>query len=87
MALRANMSVEKPLTLNSAAVSALSFEGFYSHHWLSHGIPSLSPSILVSGQCSMKYVASAQDVICEQWVRPSHLKDKAFSVAELLPLP
>jgi hypothetical protein len=33
------------------------------HHCLSHGTPSLSPSIPVSGQCSMKYVASAQEVI------------------------
>jgi hypothetical protein len=38
-------------------------EGSHLHHWLSQGTPSLSPSILVSGQCLMKYVASAQDVI------------------------
>jgi hypothetical protein len=28
----------------------------------------------------MKYVASAQDVICEQWIRPSHVNDEALSV-------
>ena len=35
----------------------------YLHHCLSHGTPSLFPSILVLGQCSMKYVASSQEVI------------------------
>ena len=31
----------------------------------------MSPSILVPGQLRRKKVASAQEVICEQWVRPS----------------
>ncbi len=43
------------------------------HHCISHGTPSLSPSILVPGQFLKKNVASAHEVICEQWVRPSHL--------------
>ena len=36
------------------------------HHWDSHGTPSPSPSIWVFGQFLRKYVASAQEVICEQ---------------------
>src|SRR5690606_33624327 len=43
------------------------------HPCVSHGTPSLSPSILVPGQCLMKYVASAHERMCEQCVRPSHL--------------
>jgi len=35
-------------------------------------MPSLFPSIWVPGQFLRKYVASAQEVICEQCVRPSH---------------
>ena len=46
----------------------------YLHHWLSHGMPSLSPSIFVPGQFFRKNVASAHEDICEQWMRPSHLK-------------
>ena len=42
------------------------------HHCRSQGTPSLFPSILVFGQLRRKYLASAHDVICEQWVRPSH---------------
>jgi hypothetical protein len=57
----------------------------YLHHWLSHGTPSLFPSILVLAQCSMKYVASAQDVICEQCVRPSQLNAAALAVAGIEP--
>jgi hypothetical protein len=49
------------------------------HHCCSHGTPSPLPSILVRGQCSTKKVASAQDVICEQWVRPSHLNGDGSS--------
>ena len=43
----------------------------YLHSWVSQGTPSLSPSILVPGQFFKKYVASAQEVICEQCCRPS----------------
>src|SRR5690606_15301938 len=42
------------------------------HHCRSQGSPSLFPSIFVFGQLRRKYSASAHDVICEQWVRPSH---------------
>ena len=45
--------------------------GGYLHHCFSHGMPSLLPSILVPGQLLRKKFASAQEVICEQWVRPS----------------
>ena len=45
----------------------------YLHHCFSQGMPSLLPSIFVPGQFCRKYVASAQDVICEQYFRPSHL--------------
>ncbi len=44
------------------------------HHCCSQGTPSLFPSIFAPGQLRRKNVASAQDVICEQRVRPSHLK-------------
>ena len=44
------------------------------HHCRSHGIPSPSPSILVFGQCRMKYFASSHERMWEQCVRPSHLK-------------
>ena len=44
------------------------------HHCDSHGTPSPSPSILVFGQFRKKKEASAQDVISEQLVRPSHWK-------------
>lgn len=44
------------------------------HHCRSQGTPSLLPSMRTSGQFRRKNVASAQDVICEQWVRPSQLK-------------
>jgi len=44
------------------------------HHCCSHGTPSWLPSIWTLGQLRRKYVASAQDVICEQWVRPSQWK-------------
>src|SRR5690606_42013787 len=36
------------------------------------GSPSWLPSIVTFGQLRRKYSASAHDVICEQWVRPSH---------------
>ena len=42
------------------------FENRLVHHWDSHGTPSPSPSIWVFGQFLRKYVASAQEVICEQ---------------------
>jgi hypothetical protein len=45
----------------------------YLHHCFSHGTPSLFPSIFTPGQFLRKNVASAQEVICEQRVRPSHL--------------
>ena len=45
----------------------------YLHHCFSQGIPSLFPSILTPGQFCKKKVASWQDVIWEQCVRPSHL--------------
>lgn len=51
------------------------------HHCLSQGIPSLSPSIFTPGQFRRKNVASAQDVIWVQWVRPSHLNDGAALAA------
>ncbi|HJT26362.1 MAG TPA: hypothetical protein VJ784_03045 [Pyrinomonadaceae bacterium] len=41
------------------------------HHCCSQGTPSLSPSICVPGQFLRKNIASSQDVICEQRVRPS----------------
>jgi hypothetical protein len=51
--------------------------GFYDfdhlHHCFSQGMPSLFPSILTPGQFCKKKVASWQDVIWEQYVRPSHL--------------
>jgi hypothetical protein len=47
----------------------------YLHHCCSHGTPSWFPSIFTPGQFRRKNVASSQDVICEQYVRPSHLKD------------
>src|SRR5574343_1569180 len=45
----------------------------YLHHCRSQGMPSLLPSILVPGQCCRNQVASSQDVICEQCVRPSQV--------------
>ena len=42
-----------------------------THHCFSQGTPSWFPSISTPGQFLKKYVASWQDVICEQWVRPS----------------
>lgn len=45
---------------------------FQWHHCLSQGTPSLFPSIFVPGQFSKKNVASSQEVMCEQWVLPSH---------------
>ncbi len=45
----------------------------YLHHCFSQGMPSLFPSILTPGQFCKKKVASWQDVIWEQYVRPSHL--------------
>lgn len=50
------------------------------HHWLSHGTPSLLPSICVPGQLRRKYFASAQERICEQCVRPSQPKVSAPSL-------
>ena len=51
-------------------------QGFrYLHHCFSHGMPSLFPSIFTPGQFFKKNVASAQEVICEQYVLPSHLND------------
>ena len=44
----------------------------YLHHCFSQGMPSLFPSILTPGQFCKKKVASWQDVIWEQCVRPSH---------------
>jgi hypothetical protein len=46
---------------------------FQRHHCFSHGIPSPSPSICTFGQLFRKNFASSQEVICEQWVRPSQL--------------
>jgi len=40
-------------------------------------MPFPSPSIVTPGQWARKYLASAQDVICEQVLRPSHLNDGA----------
>lgn len=36
------------------------------HHCFSQGIPFLSPSIFTPGQLARKYLASAQELICEQ---------------------
>jgi hypothetical protein len=47
--------------------------GYCLHHCCSHGIPSWFPSIFTPGQFFRKNVASAHEVICEQYVRPSHL--------------
>jgi hypothetical protein len=52
----------------------------YLHHCFSHGTPSPFPSIFVPGQFFKKYVASAQDVICEQYVLPSHLNSLLAAV-------
>jgi len=56
----------------------------YLHHCCSHGMPSLFPSIFTPGQFFKKKVASAHEVICEQYVLPSHLKedDDAISLDE-----
>lgn len=48
---------------------------YLPHHCRSQGKPSLSPSISTPGQLPRKKAASSQDVICEQWMRPSHLND------------
>ena len=40
--------------------------GYLLHHCLSHGTPSLFPSIRTPGQFVRKNVASSQEVICEQ---------------------
>jgi len=47
-------------------------------------MPSLFPSIFTPGQFFKKKVASAHEVICEQYVLPSHLKedDDAISLDE-----
>ena len=55
----------------------------YLHHCDSQGIPSLFPSIFVPGQFFRKNVASAQEVICEQCVRPSHLYDERLELSGL----
>lgn len=55
----------------------------YLHHCDSQGIPSLSPSIFVSGQFFRKNVASAQEVIWEQYVRPSQMKLNALELSGL----
>jgi hypothetical protein len=39
----------------------------------------LFPSIFVPGQFFRKKVASAQELICEQWVRPSHFQGLAVA--------
>jgi hypothetical protein len=54
-------------------------EGNYLHHCFSQGMPSLFPSIFVPGQFFRKKVASVHELICEQWVRPSHLKRLAVA--------
>ena len=51
------------------------------HHCCSHGIPSLSPSILVPAQWLMNHCASAQDVIWEQDILPSHRNTPVDTVA------
>jgi len=38
----------------------------YLHHCLSHGMPSLFPSIFVPGQFFRNNFASSHEVICEQ---------------------
>jgi hypothetical protein len=45
-------------------------------------MPSLFPSIFVPGQFFRKKVASAHEVICEQWVRPSHLGGPAVAAGD-----
>ena len=49
----------------------------YRHHCFSQGTPSLLPSIFTPGQFFKKYVASAHEVICEQYVRPSQRKGES----------
>jgi len=49
------------------------------HHCHSQGTPSPSPSIPVFPQFCMKYLASAQEVIWEQYLRPSQLNRGAES--------
>jgi hypothetical protein len=49
------------------------------HHCDSHGTPSRSPSISTPGQFLRKKVASAQECICEQCVRPSQENLEAVS--------
>jgi hypothetical protein len=44
-------------------------------------MPSLFPSIFTPGQFFKKNVASAQEVICEQYVLPSHLNDDDVAIS------
>lgn len=64
---------------------------YLRHHCRSQGTPSLFPSILTPGQLRRKKVASSQEVICEQRVRPSHRKvaggaGVAVAAGETVPL-
>ena len=61
----------KPYSVLS--VKTFSYIMVYLHHCFSHGIPSLSPSILVLGQLFRKKIASSHEVIWEQYCLPSHL--------------
>ena len=48
-------------------------QAYRLHHCFSQGMPSLLPSIFTPEQFLRKKYASSQDVIWEQYVRPSHL--------------
>ena len=50
---------------------------YLPHHCFSHGMPLPSPSILTPGHFRRKNLASAHEVIWEQWMRPSHLNGSA----------
>ena len=63
------------MTFSWATVST---RAMLRHHCFSQGTPSPSPSIFTPGQFSRKYVASSQEVICEQWVRPSQRNRELF---------
>ena len=69
-----------PLLASNADLRCVGMHAHFAkrlvHHCCSQGTPSWSPSIWTLGQFRRKKVASSQEVICEQWVRPSQRKDE-----------
>jgi len=63
---------DAPLLLNSGTLWRPSRPYLSPHHCFSHGTPSPPPSIFTPGQLARKNSASSQEVICEQYTRPSH---------------